>query len=88
MSVAMVASPAQVQAPLVQMQVRGVPAMSYLGRIVWAETLPDMSAGEHIANCLLSKSRPAVSSKCLVPSTNGNPRTAHHRDKLKLAPLN
>jgi len=26
-----------------------VPALSYFGRMVWAQTLPDMSAGEHLA---------------------------------------
>ena len=40
-----VTSPRQVQAPLVDLEVRGVPALSYFGRIVWAETLPDMAAG-------------------------------------------
>ena len=39
----------QVQAPLVDLEVRGVPALSYFGRIVWAQTLPDMAAGEHLA---------------------------------------
>jgi hypothetical protein len=34
-----------VQAPLVDLEVRGVPALSYFGRVVWAETLPEMAAG-------------------------------------------
>jgi len=41
----------------VDLEVRGVPALSYFGRMVWAQTLPDMSAGEHLAEmstcCLL-----------------------------------
>ena len=33
-----------------------MPALSYFGRIVWAETLPDMSAGKHLAGNVCSLS--------------------------------
>lgn len=35
----------QIQAPLVDLEVRGLPALAYFGGQMWKDTLPEMSAG-------------------------------------------
>ena len=35
----------QVQAPLLDLEVRGLPALQYFGGQMWRDTLPEMSAG-------------------------------------------
>lgn len=37
---------AQIEAPVIDLEVRGVPALSYFGNIVWPQVFDELNAGE------------------------------------------
>ena len=45
----------QLRAPLLDLEVRGLPALQYFGGMVWRDAIDDYSAGEE-SKCLLSGS--------------------------------
>jgi hypothetical protein len=59
----------QVQAPLIDLEVRGVPALGYFGSVVWKDVFEDMNRGERVGGRVLADAEVQESASPLRTST-------------------